>query len=220
MKAVCLFKQVYKMVIKNIVFDLGGVIMDLDRERSVRRFEELGVKDAGQLIDPYEQKGIFLEVENGKATAEEFQRKLSEHAGRELSMEELSYGWMGFIVGVPQYKLDYMLELRKKYNVYVLSNTNPFIMANWAKTKAFSEAGRPLDDYCEKIYASYEIGVTKPHIRIFEYMLEDSGMIPSETLFIDDGQTNVKVGASLGMQVYQPANKEDWREAITAILDK
>lgn len=208
------------MAIKNIVFDLGGVIMDLDRSRAVRRFEEMGVKDAEELIDPYEQKGIFLEVENGQATAEEFRRKLSEHVGKELTMEQISYGWLGFIVGVPQYKLDYMLELRNRYTVHVLSNTNPFIMADWAKTPAFSEAGRPLTDYSENIYASYEVGVTKPDIRIFEYMLADSGMIPSETLFIDDGKSNVDVAASLGMHIYQPANKEDWREAITCILEE
>lgn len=192
--------------------------MHLDHERAVRRFEALGITDVRQLLDPYEQKGIFLEVENGTLDAEGFRRKLSEHAGRELSLEEVAYGWMGFIVDVPQYKLDYIEALRRQYPVYILSNTNPYILGMWARTPAFCEAGRPLSDYCEKIYASYEIGVTKPDRRFFDYMFTDSGMLPGETLFIDDSRHNVEVGASLGMTTYQPANMEDWRPAIDRLL--
>lgn len=207
-------------MIKNIVFDLGGVIMHLDHERAVRRFEELGIKDVRQLLDPYEQKGIFLDVENGKLDAEDFRRQLCEHAGRELSQEEILYGWLGFIVDVPQYKLDYMEALRHRYPVYILSNTNPYIMGMWARTPAFSEAGRPLSDYCDKIYASYEIGITKPDERIFAHMFADTGMLPGETLFVDDGRRNVELASTLGMLVYQPANMEDWREAIDHILQQ
>ncbi len=207
-------------MIKNVVFDLGGVIMHLDHERAVRRFEELGVKDVRQLLDPYEQKGIFLEVEDGRIDAEGFRLKLSEHAGRSLSFDEIAWGWMGFIVEVPQYKLDYMLTLREQYTVYILSNTNPYIMGAWARTPAFSEVGRPLTDYCEKIYASYEIGITKPDERIFAHMLADAPMLPAETLFIDDGHRNVEIAAAMGMHTYQPANMEDWREPITRLLSQ
>lgn len=205
-------------MIKNIVFDLGGVIMDLDRDCSVRRFEALGVSDAEQLIDAYEQKGIFLQVENGELDAEGFRQQLSQHAGRELSYDEVFSGWMGFIVEVPQYKLDYLLALRKEYKVYILSNTNPYIMDGWARTPQFSAAGRPLSDYCEKIYASFEIGITKPSTRIFQHMLDDGGMVPQETLFIDDGRRNVEMAADMGMHIYQPENKEDWRDPISRIL--
>lgn len=111
--------------IRNIVFDLGGVLIDLDHHQAISRFEEIGVKDAKQLLDPYEQKGFFLEVENGKIDVDTFCRKLREHTGKQLSYDEIKYAWMGFIADVPQYKLDFLLELRKKYKVYLLSNTNP-----------------------------------------------------------------------------------------------
>ncbi len=207
-------------MIKNIVFDLGGVIMHLDHERAVRRFEELGVKDVRQLLDPYEQKGFFLEVEDGRLDAEGFRLKLSEHAGRCLSFEEIAWGWMGFVVEVPQYKLDYMLASREHYNIYILSNTNPYILDAWARTSAFSEAGRPLTDYCEKIYASYEMGVTKPDERIFTRMMADASLILEETLFVDDGRRNIETAAALGMHTCQPANMEDWRETVTQILQR
>lgn len=207
------------MSIKNVVFDLGGVIMDLNREQAVQRFEALGVTDAEALIDPYEQNGLFLEIENGKLTADGFRQQLSQHAGRELTLDEIQHAWMGFVVDVPAYKLDYLLELRKRnFDVYILSNTNPFIMDRWARTSTFTDAGRSLAEYCNKIYASFEIGVTKPDPYIFEYMLKDSGMKPKETLFIDDGLRNIEVASALGIQTYHAKNKEDWREAVEKIM--
>jgi len=204
--------------IKNIVFDLGGVIIDLDHEQAVRRFKEIGVDDAEQLIDTYEQKGIFLEVEDGTIGVEEFCQKLREHTGKNLPFEDIVRAWMGFIADVPQYKLDYILKLRDKYKVYLLSNTNPIIQLEWAQTGRFTAAGRPLNDYFDKLYTSYEIGVTKPDRRIFDYMIKDSGMIPSETLFVDDGKRNIIVGENLGFKTYMPVNKEDWRDAIDRLI--
>jgi len=205
-------------MIKNIVFDLGGVIIDLDRDQAVRRFEQIGVDDAEQLIDAYEQKGIFLQLEDGSINTEKFCQKLREHTGKNLSFEDITHAWMGFVVDVPQYKLDYILKLRDKYKVYLLSNTNPIIQLQWAQTNRFTSAGRPLNDYFDKLYTSYEVGVTKPDRRIFDYMVQDSGMIPAETLFVDDGKSNIEVGKEFGFQTYMPLNKEDWRSAIDRFL--
>lgn len=205
--------------IKNIVFDLGGVLIDLDHEGAVRSFEEIGITDARQLLDPYEQKGIFLEVENGTITADEFCQKLREHAGKDLTYEQIKNAWKGFIADTPQYKLDFLLELRKDYNVYLLSNTNPFIQEGWARTSEFTPAGRPIGAYFDKMYTSYEVGVTKPDRKIFDCMIADSGLVPSETLFVDDGKSNIEVGRQLGFETYCPVNGEDWREAIKRYLD-
>lgn len=204
--------------IKNIVFDLGGVLIDLDHDRAVGSFEEIGVADAKQLLDPYEQKGIFLEVENGTITADEFCQKLCAHAGKDLTYEQIKQAWLGFIADTPQYKLDYLLNLRGHYNVYLLSNTNPFIQEGWARTNEFTPAGRPIGAYFDKMYTSYEVGVTKPDRKIFDCMIADSGLIPSETLFVDDGKNNIEVARSMGFATYQPQNKEDWRDAINQYL--
>jgi putative hydrolase of the HAD superfamily len=207
------------MKIKNIVFDLGGVIIDLDGEESIRRFKEIGITNAGEWLDPYEQKGVFLELENGKIDVATFCNQLRAYSGKDLSFEEIIWAWLGFVVDVPLYKLDYLLKLREKYNVYLLSNTNPIIQEQWARTSKFSEAGRPINDYFDKMYASYEVGITKPNRGIFEYMLGDSGMNPLETLFIDDGVKNIEAGISFGMHTYQPQNGENWIEAVDDIID-
>ena len=103
--------------IKNVVFDFGGVIIDIDRDRAVKKFVEIGVKDADNLLDKYHQKGIFLEIEDGRIDAESFRLKLSEICGKELTYKEVEMGWRGFVTAVEQYKLDYLNILRHKNEV-------------------------------------------------------------------------------------------------------
>ena len=112
-------------MIKNIVFDFGGVIADIDRDKAVQAFVKLGLKDAETRLDKYHQTGIFQDLEEGKLSADGFREKLGELCGRELSAEETRQAWLGFFTGVDVHKLDYILELRKSYRVYILSNTNP-----------------------------------------------------------------------------------------------
>ena len=196
--------------IKNIVFDLGGVILTLDRSESVRRFEQAGLEQAEELLDPYHQKGIFLDLEEGRLTSEEFYDAVREIAGKYISDKEIDHGWLGFIADTPIYKLEMLEELRKSYKLYLLSNTNPVIMS-WAMSPAFSPKGKSLDQYFDKLYLSYQIGTTKPHREIYEHLLKDSGINPAETLFIDDGAANIEAGKDLGMRVFQPKNGEDFR---------
>nr|WP_302830859.1 HAD family phosphatase [uncultured Bacteroides sp.] len=204
-------------MIKNIVFDFGGVIADISRNQAVQAFIELGLKDADARLDKYHQTGIFQELEEGKLSADAYREELGRLCGRELTEAETRRAWLGFFVGVDSRKLEYLLELRKNYRVYILSNTNPFVMS-WARSPEFSQAGKPLDDYCEKLYLSYQIGYTKPARQIFDFMVEDSGILPAETMFVDDGAANVGIGKELGFQTFQPANGSDWRGELSALL--
>jgi putative hydrolase of the HAD superfamily len=196
--------------IKNIVFDLGGVIITLDRSESVKRFEEAGLENADELLSAYHQKGIFLALEEGRLSREEFYEAVRKEAGRFISNETIDYGWMGFIKEVPVCKLTLLEELRDRgYQLYLLSNTNPIIMS-WALSPAFSPQSKSLAGYFDKLYLSYQIGYTKPHPEIFRFMFNDSGILPSETLFIDDGEANVDMGKKLGMKTYLAVNGEDF----------
>jgi len=196
--------------IKNIVFDLGGVIITLDRDEAVRRFNNMGLDNAAELLSAYHQKGIFLDLEEGKLSQEAFYESVRKEAGRFIPSETIDYGWLGFLKEIPEYKLTLLDDLRRKgYRVYLLSNTNPIIMS-WAFSPAFSSQGKSIDAYFDKLYLSYQIGYTKPHPEIFRFMFRDSGMIPSESLFIDDGKANVEKGRQLGMKTYLAINGEDF----------
>jgi len=196
--------------VKNIIFDLGGVLLTLDRDEAVNRFKEAGLKNAEELLSAYHQKGIFLELEEGKLSKEEFYQAVRKEAGKFIPNETIDYGWLGFVKEVPEYKMVMLEELRRKgYRLYLLSNTNPVIMS-WAHSQAFSPQGKSIDEYFDKLYLSYQIGCTKPHPEIFQFMFKDAGMIPSESLFIDDGAANVEMGKQLGMKTYLAKNGEDF----------
>ena len=206
-------------MIKNIVFDFGGVIADIDRDKAVQAFVKLGLKDAETRLDKYHQTGIFQELEEGKLSADGFREKLGELCGRELSAEETRQAWLGFFTGVDVHKLDYILELRKSYRVYILSNTNPYVMS-WACSTEFSSEGKPLTHYADRLYLSYQIGYTKPAPEIFRHLIDDSGICPVEALFVDDGASNVKKGEEFGFHTFCPANGSDWRSDLSALLQR
>lgn len=204
-------------MIKNLIFDFGGVIVDINRDNAVKHFESLGLTNAEELLDKYHQRDIFLEVEDGRIDEKEFCRKLGEYCNRDISFNEAKAAWLAFFVGDPQYRLDYIEELHKKYRIYILSNTNPFVMS-WARSTQFTAAHKPLDLYVDKVYTSYQVKSVKPNSEIFEYMINDAKLDPAESLFIDDGAANVEIGKELGFHVLQPVNGEDWREKLNRLL--
>jgi putative hydrolase of the HAD superfamily len=205
-------------MIRNIVFDMGGVIVDVHRDEAIRQFKAIGVMDADRQIDANNHQGLFLAFENGDIDAEEFRRQLSAHAGKDIAMEAVVKAWRSIISKPLQYKLDYILELRKKYKVYLLTNNNP-ILIDWARTSDFSEVRLPITCYFDKLYISYEMKCTKPGCLIYEKMIQDSGIKPSETLFIEDGIHNINTAKELGFHVYHAVNGEDWRESIRKIIE-
>jgi len=206
-------------MIKNIAFDLGGVVLALSYEQAVRRFEEIGLKNARIHLDAFEQKGIFGALESGQITVEDFRRELSILVGRELTMDECFYAWHGYVDHVPQRNLDEIMSLRKRgYQVCLLSNTNPFMM-QWAD-KDFDGKGHPISYFFDDMYLSYQCKVMKPHAAIFQMMLDGQQSLPSETVFVDDGQRNVAAAQDLGMQTLCPQNNEDWIPSLEALLQE
>ncbi|MDR0844025.1 MAG: HAD family phosphatase [Tannerella sp.] len=205
-------------MIKNIVFDIGGVLVEVRRNEAIRQFQAIGLADADQLIDSYQHKGLFFEIENGVIDADTFCRLLCEHAGKNIARKAIEQAWRSLILDPPAYKLVYLLELRKKYKLYLLSNNNPILIDGWARTPAFSPAGRPVSDYFDRLYLSYEMKCSKPDPAIYEAMIRDSGVIPSETLFVEDGLKNLEAGKVAGFQTYLAINGEDWRKPIEDLL--
>lgn len=204
-------------MITTIVFDLGGVLIHLNRDEALRRFEALGIPNIAQMLDPYLQSGYFLQVEDGRMNREQFRVALEELSGREITHQEIMHAYMGFLEEVAAYKFDYIDQLRSRYTVHILSNTNPYVM-QFAESAYFLPNGRPLSSYCDRKFASFEMGMVKPDRRIFELMIREANLIPGETLFIDDGPDNVEIASELGFKTYCPRNGEDWREAIDALL--
>ncbi len=200
--------------VKNIVFDLGGVIMTIDQNQAVSRFKEIGLTEAESYLDPYTQTGVFGELEEGLITTEDFRRELSEIIGKDLSFDECEYAWRGYCKELPQRNLDALVKLKQEgYRLILLSNTNPFMM-HWALSDQFDRNGHSLNDYFDALYLSYQNRMMKPNEHFFRKMMMSEKILPQETLFVDDGPRNVAAASELGIHTFCPVNGADWTEDI------
>ncbi|WP_289762925.1 HAD family phosphatase [uncultured Duncaniella sp.] len=206
-------------MIKNLLFDLGGVIMDLDRDRCVRAFERLGMKDADDFLGVYGQKGAFLALESGKIDADEFHRQVRPMIDRpEVSDEEIDNAFNEFLVGIPVTRLEALRALRKDYKIYLLSNTNP-IMINSRIAEEFRKEGFEMADYFDGIFTSYEAGCCKPGKEIFDYTEREGHIKPDETLFFDDSQANVDTARSYGFNAVLVKPGDEFKNLLDEFLN-
>lgn len=194
--------------VKNLLFDFGGVIISLSKSNAIKRFKEIGFLDIDKYLGEYRQEGIFLEYETGKIDRENFLKEFRRLGNNDASMEEIDSAWLAFLLEIPQYKYNLLRELRKKYKVLLLSNTNPSV-SSWARSASFSPEGKPIDDFFDKCYLSYEIGCAKPDREIFDYIIKDANIKPEETLFFDDGPSNIEAANKLGFETYLTNQDED-----------
>lgn len=195
--------------IKNFLIDFGGVLIDLDRERCIHNFKKLGLEKVEELLNIYHQQDVFMQQEKGLITSSEFREEIRSMIGKPISDKQIDAAWNSFLVGIPTYKLDLLLKLREKYVVYLLSNTNE-IHWKWSCKHAFLHRTFKVEDYFEKIYLSFEMKMMKPEPEIFKAVIEDAGIDPKETFFIDDSEMNCKVAQELGISTYTPKAGEDW----------
>ena len=194
--------------IKNVIFDLGGVLVDLDIERCTAAFRELGMPRVADLINPYYPAEMIGRLERGDIPFHEACDEMRRLDGRpEVTDSEIAAAYSAFLVGIPVAKLRQIMRLRAAgVRTYVLSNNNPAAMV--AIRGAFTADGHTMDDYFDKIYLSYELHELKPSEAIFRKVIADSGVMPAETLFIDDGRKNVDAAQALGFAVNLPAPGE------------
>ncbi|MCL2131626.1 MAG: HAD family phosphatase [Lentimicrobiaceae bacterium] len=195
--------------INTIIFDFGGVLIDLNMSACLAAFERLGCGTINQYLDHYKQKGLFLEFEEGKISTSDFFKELQKIVGKNVSVKELEDAFLSFLDGIPSYKLDLIAELRKKYQILLLSNINAFVY-DYCKRTYFEKKGEKINDYFDKIYLSCEIGICKPDRRIFDYMVADARLIPEDCLFIDDGEKNIETAKTLGFETYLAKPHEDF----------
>lgn len=196
--------------IKHIFFDLGGVLVDLDRERCQQAFRALGMPRVAELIDPCYPAEMIGRLEKGEISFHEACERMRELDGRpDIADEQIAGAYGAFLTDVPVAKLRFVDALRRRgMKTYVLSNNNPVSME--VIRRMFRADGRPMASYFDRIYLSYELGELKPSPAIFRRVLADSGADPAQSLFIDDGRKNVEAARELGFQVYMPAPNEDF----------
>ncbi len=200
-----------------LMLDFGGVLVDLNQDRCVRRFAELGVEHVERYIGKYIQEGLFQDLEAGRVSASDFRDRLRAQCGINASDQQIDDAWNGFLVGVPDYKLSFVRRLRQAgQRVILLSNTNEIHYEQWAMP-VFEKYGG-VDLLFDATYLSYKLHKVKPDVRLFEYVVQSEGVPANEILFLDDGENNIRTAQSLGVQTHLVSEKEDWRDYVRHVL--
>lgn len=207
-------------MIKNLLFDLGGVIMDLDRSRCVEAFKALGMKDPDDFLGLYGQKGDFLALESGEIGADEFHSRIRPLFGQpEPSDAQIDEAFNEFLIGIPQRRLEALRALRRDYRVCLLSNTNPIMMESKI-AEEFRQEGLELADYFDGVVTSYEAKCCKPGKQIFDYAERICGLVPAETLFFDDSQANVDAARSYGFKAVLVRPGDEFADLLRQELER
>ena len=213
-------------MIKNLVLDLGGVIVPLNRIACIRAFNDIvGYRDFGDVLRSYRQIGFFEKFETGQIPARQFRQIIRSHSTgmkdgkpRVITDKEIDYSLNCFLSDIPQERIDALVHYRKKYRMLLLSNTNPIGMAYCRKL--FKDKGYDIKDIFDELYLSYRMKLAKPDPAIFRKMIGDSGIDPVETLYVDDSPANIDAGRALGFHVVLFDPKDDLYGKISEYLER
>lgn len=187
--------------IKNIIFDLGGVFINLDNGRTEQAFIALGVKNFREYFGHGFAASFFKDYEIGKISDEEFIQSIRQLAGlNQVPDQAIIDSWNALLLDFPVERIRLLKELRKNYRIFLFSNTNSLHLAAlrqiWSKT--FN--GGSLDDYFEKTYYSHLMGMRKPDPESFLFILKENDLAGHETLFVDDAIVNVEGAEQAGLK--------------------
>lgn len=186
--------------LKNIVIDLGGVMIDLDRDRCVEAFKSLGLSDVDSMLGLYRQEEPFLSIETGRITVSEFYDELRRRTGGNITDTAFESAFDSFLVALPVERLAALRRLREAgYRTYMISNTNAIMYDGWIK-RAFMQEGLRVGDYFDGIVTSFAEGVCKPDPELFATVLRRYALDASESLLLDDSEANCEAARSLGMK--------------------
>lgn len=206
--------------IKNIIFDLGGVVIDLQRRMAVDALDRLGLKDASTLLGEYEQKGPFLMLETGEISSSEIYDILLPQCKPGTTCSDIRDAFEEFLKDLPVERLQMFDRLRQKgYKLYVLSNTNPVMYNHWIDN-AFRGDGKSINDYFDGIVTSYQERMCKPAPELFQKVVDRYGLVPDETLMLDDSEANVKSARSIGLNAIRilPEGKDSFMAVCESLL--
>ncbi|MBZ5859121.1 HAD family hydrolase [Flavihumibacter profundi] len=198
-------------MIRNIIFDMGNVIIDIDIPQTYHAFAELANLSSKEVADFFQTKGYYNALEKGDIDDIRFRNSIRENFGSELTDDQIDTAWCKLLLDMPQERLDRIRELKSNYRIFLLSNTNAIHIREVSK-RALS-AGHDFLGLFEIPFLSYEMGLMKPDIEIFLKTLDISGLKAEESLFIDDNEANILAAKSMGLQTIR-------LDPIGSLLDK
>ena len=187
---------------KNIIFDLGGVLLNIDFQKSTDAFKSLGIEDFEDMFSQFKADELFEKLETGNLTETDFYSAIKKRTKLAITDIEIDNAWNALILNFRTESLEFLEKLSQNYKLYLLSNTNG-IHLKFFKNLFTKETGKPLlDAYFIKAWYSSEIGLRKPGTKIFEFVLQQENLKAAETLFIDDTLSNIETAQKMGFKTH------------------
>lgn len=195
--------------IKNIIFDLGGVIINLDINKTISEFNKLTYMPFEAIYTQASQSSLFNDLDKGIITNEEFFYGVAKDIRFDGPLELLQKAWNAMLLDVPEKRLDVLVKMKQNYNTFLLSNTCEPHIAAFEHDLYLKHGVKNFNDYFDEVYYSCRLGMRKPDKEIFEFVLEKNKLKPEETVFIDDSLQHVKGAGECGISAFLlPKNQE------------
>jgi len=186
--------------VHNIIFDLGGIFINLDFQKTTQAFQQLGIQNFQQFFSQNHSNDLFIALETGKISANEFFELLRKTTGINADNQTITDAWNAMLLNFPPERIEWLNKINKQYPVYLFSNTN-IIHYNCFMQLFQRDVGmQNFNEQFLKAYYSHEMGMRKPDADGFEYILQQNNLKPEETLFIDDTVANINTAKALGFQ--------------------
>jgi putative hydrolase of the HAD superfamily len=190
--------------VKNIIFDLGGVLLNLNYHLTQKAFEDLGVDDFDAFYTQHKANPLFENLEVGAIEPEAFYEALRATTGLNLTNTQLEFAWNAMLLDFPVERLAWLDQIKSKYNIYLFSNTNAIhykaFTSIYAQTAPMIDFNPDFNHFFKTAYYSHTLGQRKPAVAAFEAVLAKSGLDAAQTLFIDDTISNIEGAQKAGLQ--------------------
>ena len=206
-----------KKHLKNIIFDLGGVLVGLDSRRCIEAFRGIGCSDVAAYVEDHRVEDLFLDQELGKITTPQFCEEVRRICRCDATDEQIEWAWNQLLTPVGREKLEMLKELKKHFRLFLLSNTNDIHWRKSAEDFFMCEDIR-CKEYFDEVFLSYELHLAKPNKEIFETVLHIAGMNPEETLFIDDSTVNCDSAEGVGICSFHETSGSEWMKFVKELF--
>lgn len=202
------------MAIKNIIFDLGGVILNIDYQAPARAFEALGFAGFEQIYSQQQQTDLFDRLETGKADQTDFRAWIRKNAPVPLTDAQIDQAWWSILKDFPAHRLEALKALKSEYRTFLLSNTNAHHVVRFHQILQESFGIPDLSEFFEVVHYSNELGMRKPHPETFTHVCNLHGLKADETLFIDDSLQHIVGAKAAGLNTIHLQKGEEFSDEL------
>ena len=183
-----------------IIFDLGGVILNIDYNLTRKAFEKAGIRNFHDMYSQANADDLFSDLEMGKISEVNFYKEIKNRSGIDLPDKEITAAWNAMLLDFREESIQFLDSLKSKYKLFLLSNTNHIHLPELTKIYHNKKRDKTFAGYFDKVYYSCEMGLRKPNADIYEVVLKENNLISGNTLFVDDSAQNIEAADVLGMQ--------------------